>query len=109
MIDETLQQTATLVRGDFDLDSATGAVGEEELLALIADRVAQLLETQPEYLFSLLYRLDVLEKKIVPVLHPAAPEPANWGLARLILEREKQRAETKRSIRSAPIDDEDAW
>ena len=40
---------------------------------------------------------------------PTASEPANIGLARLVLERQKQRAETKRSVKPAPLDEDDSW
>ncbi|TNE67234.1 MAG: hypothetical protein EP344_02045 [Bacteroidetes bacterium] len=109
MNDDILQQTVDLVREPFELEQAPPPATEEELLALIADRIGHLLETQPEYLMSLLYRLDVLEKKIRPVMQPDAPEPANWGLARLVLERQKQRAETKRTIKPKPLEDMEDW
>ncbi|MBK9336599.1 MAG: hypothetical protein IPM98_08390 [Lewinellaceae bacterium] len=109
MSDDLLQQTTDLLREPFELENTPPPAGEAELLALIADRVADMLEKQPEYLMSLLYRLDVLEKKIHPVMHPNAPEPANWGLARLILERQKQRAETKRTIKPKPLEDMEGW
>ncbi len=109
MPDDILAQTTALVRAPFELENAAEPASEEELLALIAERIADLLEHQPEYLMSLLYRLDVLEKKIVPVMHPGAPEPANVGLARLVLERQKQRLETKRTIKPAPLKDMEGW
>lgn len=109
MTDDTLAQTTALVRGPFELENAAEPANEAELLALVAERIADLLEHQPEYLMSLLYRLDVLEKKIVPVMRPDAPEPANIGLARLVLERQKQRLETKRTVKPAPLKDMEGW
>lgn len=107
MSDETLQQTSALITGPFELESVPAS--EEELLAVLADRIAEMLERRPEYLMSLLYRLDVLEEKIHPVMQPGAPEPANWGLARLVLERQKQRAETKRTIKPEPLEGLQGW
>ena len=109
MNDELFQDTVDLVREPFELEQTPPPASEDELLALIADRIGLLLETQPEYLMSLLYRLDVLEKKIRPVMQPDAPEPANWGLARLVLERQKQRAETKRTIKPKPLEGMEDW
>jgi hypothetical protein len=37
-------------------------------------------------------------------MHPDAPEPANWGLARLVLERQKERLETKRTLKPKPLE-----
>ena len=109
MTDDILQQTSDLVRGPFDLENTPPPASEAELLQLVAERIAELLENQPEYLMSLLYRLDVLEVKIHPVMRPDAPEPANYGLARLVIERQKQRAETKRTIKPAPLKDMEGW
>ena len=105
---EHLLDTAALIRGPFELEGAAPGT-EEELLSMLADRIAEMLERQPEYLMSLLYRLDVIEKKIHPVMRHDAPEPANWGLARLVLERQKQRAETKRTVKPDPLEGMDDW
>lgn len=48
-------------------------------------------------------------KKIHPVMRPDAPEPANWGLARLVLERQRQRAETKRTVKPGPLEGMEGW
>lgn len=109
MSSELLKQTTDLVQVPFELENTLPPGSEAELLALLAERVADMLERQPEYLMSLLYRLDVLEKKIRPVMQPDAPEPANWGLARLILERQKQRIETKRTIKPEPLEGMEGW
>ena len=86
-----------------------GGASEDELLAILTDRIGLMLEQEPEQLMSLLYRLDVEEPKINRALHASAPEPAHVGLARLVLERQKQRAATKRSVAVHPIEglDED--
>lgn len=109
MTHDTLQQTSALVREPFELENTAPPGSEEELLAILAERIAEMLERRPEYLMSLLYRLDVLEEKIHPAMRPDAPEPANWGLARLVLERQKQRAETKRTIKPEPLEGLKDW
>lgn len=107
MVEQLFEQAGETVRAPFELDKPFGS--EEELLQLLADRIADMLETRPEYLMSLLYRLDVLEKKIVPAMHPAAPDPPHIGLAKLVLERQKQRLETKRTIKPSPIEGWEDW
>ncbi len=107
MNDDTLQQASALIREPFELESVPGS--EQELLALLAERIAEMLERRPEYLMSMLYRLDVPEEKIHPVMHPDAPEPANRGLARLVLERQKERIETKRTVKSKPLEGMKDW
>jgi hypothetical protein len=109
MSGDILQQTSALVREPFELEHTLPPGTEAELLAMLADRIAEMLERRPEYLMSLLYRLDVLEEKIHPVMRPDAPEPANVGLARLVLERQMQRAETKRSVKPGALEGLEGW
>lgn len=107
MDQETLQQTTALIRGDFELQNTPDS--EAALLELLAARIEDMLAHQPDYLMSMLYRMDVLEHKINRVLHPSAPEPPHFGLARLVLERQMQRLETKRNIKPAPLEDWENW
>jgi hypothetical protein len=107
--DPLIQQTVSLVTGHFNLPDTTSVVQEEELILILAEKIGEMLEHQPEQLMSLLYRLDVLEEKIRPVMRPDAPEPANIGLARLVVERQKQRINTKKNIKTQPLDDLEGW
>jgi hypothetical protein len=108
--DQIINQTAVVVGGSFELPAGKfESITEAELIEILSARIADMLEKQPEQLMSLLYRLDVLEEKILPVMHPAAPEPTNVGLARLVVERQKQRIATKRSIKTDPLEDMDGW
>ena len=109
MSNDALQQTTDLVRGPFELESAAPPASEAELLALLSERIEEMLIQRPDYIMSLLYRLDVLEEKIRPVMHPSAPEPPHIGLARLVLERQKQRAETKLNIKPDPLEGMEGW
>lgn len=83
-----------------DLDS----VSEEQLLGAITDRVLELLERNPELLFSYLYRLDVLEHKIQFALNQQTEIPPHEALAKLILERQKLRISTKRKYKQEPLE-----
>jgi len=82
-------------------------IDEEALLALLADQVAYYIEYDLEFLFSSLYRLDIKEQKVKEVLGKTAAEPANIAIAKLILERQKQRVHTKEFYKQAPIEDLD--
>ena len=62
-----------------------------------------------EFLMSRCYVLDVPEEAVADAFHPAAPEPANVGLARLLYARQRQRAHTKLTVKPEPLDDELAW
>ncbi|MEL7020917.1 MAG: hypothetical protein AAGK47_04875, partial [Bacteroidota bacterium] len=103
--------TQQLIVRDFALETPDREFTEEELLDYMAEVVAQMIDRKPDFLFSLLYRLDVEEHKINMVLSPTAAEPANIGLARLVLERQKQRVLTKQFYKTEKLDDDDdlAW
>jgi len=83
-----------------DLDS----ISEEQLLDAITDRVLELLERNPELLFSYLYRLDVLEHKIQYALNQQTEIPPHRALAKLILDRQKLRVSTKRKYKQEPLE-----
>jgi len=90
---------------DFELKTSKAGLSEEELFDLLADQVAYLIEFRMEYLLSLLYRNDVEESKINYALSPLCNEPANIAIARLVMERQKQRMATKKAIEVKELDD----
>ncbi len=105
---KTLKNTKKLLARDFELEAIEDdSISEDELLMLLAERMDFLIEKRTEFLFSLMYRLDVDERKVNAALSPAAPEPANIGLARLVLERQKQRAFTKQYYKQDKLEDMD--
>jgi hypothetical protein len=63
----------------------------DELLAAITQQVAFMLTNKSEALMQALYRLDVREYKLRAVLDHEAPEKWAASIARLIVEREKER------------------
>jgi hypothetical protein len=98
---------------DFELSSPDAdAPSEEALFEMLCDRISYLIEHNMEYLMSLLYRNDVLEHKILDALSPLNPEPANVALAKLVMERQRQRLATKKqygSQRSDEVDEDLRW
>lgn len=68
---------------------------EAEIVEEIRLRVNEMLDQNPELLFSYLYRLDVLEIKIKAALKDSTI-PTDQALATLIWERQKQRLETRK-------------
>jgi hypothetical protein len=97
-----------LILRDFELATNEEAPSsEEEFFQFLCDRIAYMIEHNMEYLLSLLYRNDVDEGKIHFALSPHAPEPANVGLARLVLERQRQRVTTKKMYGKQDLEDLD--
>ena len=102
-----IQQTSELIARDFGLEIGEESISEQELFDLVANEVAYMLEHRLESLFSLLYRLDVSEKKTRAALDPSAEEPANIAIARHIIDRQKQRIFTKQHYKQPKSDDLD--
>ena len=97
------EETRDLIARDLELD-IPATLTEEDLIALLAKQVDWMLENRTEYIFSLLYRLDVSEEQVNKALRPDAPEPGHVGVARLILERQKKRWETKKTYKPPSIE-----
>lgn len=95
MENQEFTQTAALIARDFELEASTELLTEAELLQLLADQIAYMIDHRLEFLLSLMYRLDIDESRVSAALSPASEEPANLALARLVLERQKQRVFTK--------------
>lgn len=109
MEEQELAKTRELLAQDFAIQSGEAEevrFTEEQLLQLLAEQIAEMIEGKMEVLLSLMYRLDISERKVYQALAPGAPEPPHLGLARLVLERQKQRAFTKLHYRPPTLDDE---
>lgn len=100
-----LEITQTLVRDEWELEGGATFLSEEDLLDALANHVAFMIERRLETLLSTLYRMDVSEMKVSQVLHPTSTEPANIGIARLILDRQKARIFTKQHYKQNTMTD----
>ena len=101
-----MEEMQALITRDFEMESVKSGkkITEEELLRLLGDRIAWLIEYRMEYLLSLLYRLDVKEEQVDFALSPVCPDPANIALAKLVLERQKKRLKTKQEYKQDEIE-----
>lgn len=109
MEQDELKTTTELIRRDFELEAPDEPQNERELLDLLADRIAWLLEYRLEWLMSLMYRMDVSERKVDEALSPGHPEPANVTLAKLVLERQHERWLSKQRYRQEDLGEEWEW
>jgi len=71
---------------------------EQVIIDAIAERVREMLDKNPELLFSYMYRLDVEERVINHELRKDNPVPADVALANLIWDRQKKRLEFKKNF-----------
>lgn len=68
---------------------------EEQLLQLIEQLVQELIDNDFEKLLLVLYRLDISEKKVKTALEVEGAENAANSIAKLILEREREKIKTR--------------
>lgn len=87
-----------------DLGERAEDINIDEVLDAIKTRVAYLLERDPNLLFSYLYRLDVLEADLKMAFSGLIDKNAVDSIAELIMQRQKDRLETKLKYKQDPID-----
>ena len=75
------------------------AASIEMLESILADRINTMITADFNRLISLLYRIDVSETKLKQLLKENAGTDAGLLIARLILERQWQKIETRRKYR----------
>lgn len=98
------------ILADFEITTQSEAQFDEaEVLEMLTKQITWMLETKTEFLFSLLYRLDVDERLVRKAMDPTNVSPAAEGLARLVFDRQMARIKTKRDIRVDDIDPDLAW
>ncbi len=77
---------------------------DEQFLDAVATRVGELMESNMELFFNHLYRMDVDEKKVHRVMISANRDESVYKtIARLIIQRQKRRQETKRIFKSPDL------
>ncbi len=77
---------------------------DEKFLDAVEVRVAELMESNMELFFNHLYRMDVDERKVHQVLISANRDESVYKtIARLIIQRQKKRLETKRKFKSPDL------
>ena len=91
--------------------SIPSQAGREDLLRLLTTHVNNLLDSDFEKLVSLLYRLDISEKKLRECLTVNAGQDAAPLIALLIIERQEQKIKSRQQYtrRDQSIDEDDAW
>ena len=94
MNDETLDKALAGINARADNENE-----EKALIEVLASRISELLDSNPDLLFSTLYRLDVSERKINEVLDDKAFE-APLGLAHLIIDRQREKLLTRERFRN---------
>ena len=96
-LDKTLLQTINL---NFGLKLRRKLMPENELLEILTIAVGTLLQTNTQKLFGILYRHDVSEKLLRQALLADDSRQIAENVARLVIEREKQKLEFRKRYQS---------
>ena len=78
---------------------------DEQLIKVLSDRIAYLLMHEMESFMTLMYRMDVSEKKVAAALSPNNLEPPHVALAKLVIQRQLERMQTKSKYKQPPLKD----
>jgi hypothetical protein len=82
----------------------------EQLEALVAEQLNRWILTDFDALVQFLYRVDISESKLRLVLKEERHTDAGLILARLVLERQWQKIQTRKQFRQGNADsDEERW
>lgn len=101
-----MDNLTALIAKDFQIEThESERYTEDEVLLWLAEHVAYMLEYRMEFLMSLMYRLDIKEAQVSAALSPVHPEAANIALARLVLDRQKERIFTKHFYKQDDLED----
>jgi hypothetical protein len=98
-----MQEPSTELINDLNrqLDlSLNDTLGEEALESILAGWVEDRIHHDFQVLVQFLYRIDVSETRLRDLLEAGEGENAGRIIARLILERQRQKIETRKKFRS---------
>lgn len=100
--DALVQSAAERIAIAFDADTAlsTGTTTMEQLRAFLVERIIHLLNTNPERLMSILYRVDVNEHRVNDIFRTHLPPDMPEAIADLMIERQLAKAESRARYRS---------
>jgi len=102
-------KSTALLATSFEIAGDPDQVTEEQLLHALSERIGYMIDHKFDYLMHLMYRFDVLEHKIRDAIDPKNPDPANVALAKLVIQRQKERLELRKKYKSPDFDDLEGW
>jgi hypothetical protein len=103
MSSELSHSAAVIIASAFDLGDdleVPETISLEDVRRMLTERIITLLDRSPERLMSILYRIDVNEHQVNEIFSHALPPDVPELLANLIIERQLQKVESRRSARS---------
>lgn len=108
--EDTIKEVVTQLQ-NFQLDLACQVNTYKQLQQELAAHLNYLITNNFSLLISILYRLDISEKKLKQFLSQAKEGTAGDIIAELIIERQLQKIASRKAFRSNPADisDDEKW
>lgn len=105
-MEELDKQALSGLSNSFEL-STENLVSKQQILAALSSRISQLLAGNPDQLFSLLYRLDISEKRIKTAMK--SDDDVAPHLAALVYERQLEKTASRKRFKQEKPDDDLSW
>ncbi|KAA5534451.1 hypothetical protein F0919_07450 [Taibaiella lutea] len=100
------QELQSILAHSFEIDFPE-MISKEKIIEVLSWRVDKLIEGNPDKLFSMLYRLDISERKIKEAM--ATDNEVTKKIAVLIYERQLEKIISRRNFSAETPDDDLAW
>lgn len=101
---ELTEKVGLVLTENFEL-ATVPSLSLDELTHLLAERIAFLLERQPERFMAVLYRIDVSEKRVQEIFKTSGHQDVALDLARLVMDRQLDKIRTREKYRQVSGDD----
>lgn len=106
-MDELSRDISEIFPGELSIPNTAS---KEDVIGLLAFQIEKLIDSDFGRLVSILYRVDVSEKKLRDMLKQSEGKDAAYLIANLIIERQLQKIKSRNSNFNTPdIPDEDKW
>jgi hypothetical protein len=104
-----VEEIENIMRGMLDVE-VSKKYTYDQLIAMLAVHINQLLQTNFEQLVNLLYRIDVSEKKLKQLLSGFPKEDAGNIIAALIVERQMEKINSRNRYKTdGNFEGEEKW
>ena len=93
----------------FKIEISSVGNSYNHLLEAISEKINHLITHNFSLLISLLYRLDISEKKLKELLSKSHGISSGNIIAKMIIERQLQKIESRKAFKNKSFSDEERW
>lgn len=97
---DEIEETALLLKKDFDLPAKQDYLGKEELIDMLSPVISQLLDKDFEKLLQICYRIDLKEQDFHQLMHGTQPNLLAKEISRALIERQLEKIKWRRKYKA---------